>query len=136
MPGMWDMHGHFGLSDGVLNIAGGITSVRDIGSVHEQIMELTAKHDSGEVIGPNTYRSGFIDQASPYATGDTVESLEEALERVDFYAENGYMQIKLYSSIDPEWVDDIAARTHEHGMRLSGTHSRVHVGGTGDPRRL
>jgi len=120
MPGMWDMHGHFGLSDGVLNIAGGITSVRDIGSVHEQIMELTAKHDSGEVIGPNTYRSGFIDQASPYATGDTVESLEEALERVDFYAENGYMQIKLYSSIDPEWVDDIAKRTHSHGMRLSG----------------
>ena len=120
MPGMWDMHGHFGLSDGVLNIAGGITSVRDIGSVHEQIMELTAKHDSGEVIGPNTYRSGFIDQASPYATGDTVESLEEALERVDFYGENGYMQIKLYSSIDPEWVDDIAERTHSHGMRLSG----------------
>ena len=120
MPGMWDMHGHFGLSDGVLNIAGGITSVRDIGSVHEQIMELTAKHDSGEVIGPNTYRSGFIDQASPYATGDTVKSLEEALERVDFYGENGYMQIKLYSSIDPEWVDDIAERTHAHGMRLSG----------------
>jgi hypothetical protein len=120
MPGMWDMHGHFGLSDGVLNIAGGITSVRDIGGVHEQIMELTAKHDSGEVIGPHTYRSGFIDQASPYATGDTVESLEEALERVDFYAENGYMQIKLYSSIDPEWVDDIAERTHAHGMRLSG----------------
>ena len=120
MPGMWDMHGHFGLSDGVLNIAGGVTSVRDIGSVHEQIMELTAKHDSGEVIGPNTYRSGFIDQASPYATGDTVKSLEEALERVDFYAANGYMQIKLYSSIDPEWVDDIAERTHSHGMRLSG----------------
>ena len=120
MPGMWDMHGHFGLSDGILNIAGGITSVRDVGSVHEQIIELTAKHDSGEVIGPNTYRSGFIDQASPYATGDTVKSLEEALERVDFYGENGYMQIKLYSSIDPEWVDDIAARTHAHGMRLSG----------------
>ena len=114
------MHGHFSLSDGVLNIAGGITSVRDIGSVHEQIMEMTAKHDSGEVIGPNTYRAGFIDQASPYATGDTVETLEEALERVDFYAAHGYMQIKLYSSIDPEWVDDIAERTHAHGMRLSG----------------
>jgi len=120
MPGMWDMHGHFGLADGVLNIAGGITGVRDIGSVHEQIMELTAKHDSGEVIGPNTYRSGFMDQASPYSAGDAVESLEEALERVDFYAENGYIQIKLYSSIDPEWVDDIAERTHGHGMRLSG----------------
>lgn len=120
MPGLWDMHGHFGLADGLLNIAGGITSVRDIGSVHEQIMKLTAKHDSGEVIGPNTYRSGFIDQASPYATGKTVKSLQEALERVDFFAEHGYMQIKLYSSIDPTWVDDIAERTHSHGMRLSG----------------
>jgi hypothetical protein len=120
MPGLWDMHGHFGLSDGLLNIAGGITSVRDVGSVHEQIMELTAKHDSGEVIGPNTYRSGFIDQASPYATGKTVKSLEEALERVDFFAEHGYMQIKLYSSIDPTWVDDIAELVHSHGMRLSG----------------
>jgi len=120
MPGMWDMHGHFGLADGVLNIAGGITSVRDIGSVHEQIMEITAKYDSGQVVGPNTYRSGFIDQASPYATGKTVKSLEEALERVDFFAEHGYMQIKLYSSIDPTWVDDIAEHTHAHGMRLSG----------------
>lgn len=120
LPGMWDMHGHFGLSDGVLNIAGGITSVRDVGSVHQQIMELTQKFDSGAVIGPNTYRAGFIDQASPYASGDVVESLDEALERVDFYGENGYMQIKLYSSIDPEWVDDIAERAHAHGMRLSG----------------
>jgi imidazolonepropionase-like amidohydrolase len=120
MPGMWDMHGHFGLSDGVLNIAGGITSVRDLGSVHEQIMELTEKFDSGEVIGPNTYRAGFIDEASPYATGDVVESLDEALERVDFFADNGYIQIKLYSSIDPTWVDDIAERTHARGMRLSG----------------
>ncbi len=74
MPGLWDMHGHFGLSDGLLNIAGGITSVRDIGSVHEQMMELTAKLDSGAVIGPNTYRSGFIGQASPYAPGAAVKS--------------------------------------------------------------
>jgi len=120
IPGLWDMHGHFALSDGVLNIAGGITSVRDVGSVHEQIMAMTARFDAGEVIGPHTYRAGFIDQASPYATGATVKSLEEALERVDFFAENGYMQIKLYSSIDPEWVDDIAERAHGHGMRLSG----------------
>ena len=46
--------------------------------------------------------------------------LEEALERVDFYADNGYIQIKLYSSIDPGWVEDIAERTHARGMRLSG----------------
>ncbi len=120
IPGLWDMHGHFGLSDGVLNIAGGITSVRDIGGVHEKVMDLTAKIDAGVVIGPHTYRAGFIDKAGPYASGWAAESLDEALERVDFFADNGYLQIKLYSSVEPGWVRPIAERAHSHGMRLSG----------------
>ena len=120
MPGLWDMHGHFSLSDGVLNIAGGIVNVRNIGGVHEKTMELTAKHDSGEVIGPNTFRAGFMDKAGPYASGWAAETLKDALDRVDFYAENGYIQIKLYSSIEPEWVAPIAARAHSLGMRVSG----------------
>lgn len=119
-PGLWDMHGHFSLSDGVLNIAGGITSVRDIGGEHDQVMDLTEKFDSGEVIGPHTYRAGFMDRAGPFAAGWAAESLQDALERVDFFAANGYMQIKLYSSIEPEWVAPIAERAHSHGMRVSG----------------
>ena len=120
MPGMWDMHGHFSLQDGIMNIASGITSVRDIGNVHEQVMELTEKFAAGTVIGPTTYRSGFIDKTSSYATGETVDTLEEALRRVDWYADRGYLQIKLYSSIEPDWVAPIAERTHARGMRLSG----------------
>jgi hypothetical protein len=83
-------------------------------------MELTEKYDSGAVIGPHTYRSGFIDKTGPYATGETVDTLEEALQRVDWYADRGYLQIKLYSSIEPEWVAAIAERTHARGLRLSG----------------
>ncbi len=120
MPGLWDMHAHFSLSDGVLNIAGGITNVRNIGGVHDKTMELTAKHDSGEVIGPNTFRAGFMDKAGPYASGWAAESLQDALDRVDFYAENGYIQIKLYSSIEPDWVAPIAERAHSLGLRVSG----------------
>jgi imidazolonepropionase-like amidohydrolase len=120
MPGLWDMHGHFSLPDGVLNIAGGITSVRDTGSVHEKIMEMTSKFDSGEVIGPTTYRAGFMDKVGPYTSGWAAQTLDDALERVDFYAEHGYIQVKLYSSIEPEWVAPIAERARSHGMRLSG----------------
>jgi hypothetical protein len=120
MPGLWDMHGHFGLDDGVLNIAGGITNVRIIGGVHEKIMEMTEKVDAGDIIGPHTYRAGFIDKSGPYASGWNAETLEEILERVDFFAEHGYIQVKLYSSIEPEWVAPIAERVHSHGMRLSG----------------
>ncbi len=39
---------------------------------------------------------------------------------MDFYAEHGYIQIKLYSSIEPDWVAPIAERAHAHGLRLSG----------------
>jgi len=120
MPGLWDMHGHFGLDDGVLNIAGGITNVRIIGGVHDKIMEMTRQFDSGAAIGPNTYRAGFMDKAGPYASGWTAETLEQALGQVDFYADQGYRQIKLYSSIEPGWVAPIAERTHARGMRLSG----------------
>lgn len=120
MPGLWDMHAHFSLSDGVLNIAGGIVNVRNIGGVHDKTMELTAKHDSGEVIGPNTFRAGFMDKAGPFASGWAAETLQDALDRVDFYAENGYIQIKLYSSIEPAWVAPIAERAHSRGMRVSG----------------
>ena len=120
MPGMWDMHGHFSLQDGVLNIAGGITSVRDIGNEHAQIMEAVTRFDSGAVIGPHTYRAGFMDKAGPYASGWAAETLDDALQRVDFFAEHGYIQIKLYSSIEPAWVAPIAERAHAHGMRLSG----------------
>lgn len=120
IPGLWDMHGHFSLSDGALNIAGGVTSVRDIGGVHEKVIEMTSKFDSGQVIGPNTYRAGFMDKAGPFASGWAAESLQDALDRVDFFAANGYIQIKLYSSIEPDWVKPIAERAHAHGMRLSG----------------
>ena len=120
IPGMWDMHGHFSLSDGILNIAGGITSVRDIGGEHDSVMQMTAKIDSGQVIGPTTYRAGFMDRAGPFASGWAAESLEDALGRVDFFAENGYLQVKLYSSIEPGWVAPIAERAHGHNMRVSG----------------
>ena len=120
IPGLWDMHAHFGLADGILNIAAGITSVRDIGGEHEQVIVMTDKINSGQIIGPNTYRAGFMDRAGPFASGWAAESLEDALDRVDFFADNGYMQIKLYSSIEPAWVEPIAERAHARGLRVSG----------------
>ena len=120
LPGLWDMHGHLSLSDGILNMASGVVNVRDIGNEHENIMDVASKFNSGTVIGPNVFRAGFMDKAGPYAAGYPAESLEDALDRVDFFAEHGYLQVKLYSSIEPEWVAPIAERAHEHGMRLSG----------------
>ncbi len=120
IPGLWDMHGHLSKNNGILNIANGVTSVRDMGNEHDNIMEIQALFDSNKVLGSRVYRAGFMDQYSENSAGLSVKSLEEALDTVDFFADNGYVQVKLYSSIDPQWVKPIAERAHSRGLRLSG----------------
>jgi hypothetical protein len=122
MPGLWDMHTHLSLSDGLLQIAAGVTTVRDLGNDPARLQKVRAAFDSGEVIGPRSFAAGFIDRKSPYSapTGRLAESLEDALGMVREYAGAGYSQVKIYSSIDPEWVEPIAAAVHQNGMRLSG----------------
>ncbi len=122
MPGLWDMHTHIGLSDGLLQIAAGVTSVRDLANKHEDLVKTIQAFDNASVIGPHVYKAGFIDQKSPFSapTGKLAETLDQALEFVDWYAEKGYPQIKIYSSITPDWVKPIADRIHHHGMKLSG----------------
>jgi hypothetical protein len=122
MPGLWDMHTHISLQAGFLNIAAGVTSVRDMANEHDKVMQATKLFETGKAIGPSIYRAGFIDKKSPYSapTGKLAETLEDALAYVDWYAKRGYQQIKIYSSIDPTWVKAIAKRTHHHKMKLSG----------------
>ncbi|MDX1392552.1 MAG: amidohydrolase family protein, partial [Rheinheimera sp.] len=120
VPGLWDMHGHLSKNDGLLNIAAGVTSVRDIGNNHDNIMEIDRLFNSDQLIGNRVYRAGFFDKQSEYSAGLSVTSLAEAHEKIDWFADNGYLQIKIYSSIDPKWVPAIAEHAHHRGMRLSG----------------
>ena len=120
IPGLWDMHGHLSKENGILNIANGVISVRDMGNEHKNIMEIESLFDTNRVLGTRVYRAGFMDKLSENSAGLSVETLEEALNTVDFFADNGYVQIKLYSSIDPTWVKPIADRAHNRGLRLSG----------------
>lgn len=122
MPGLWDMHTHLSLSAGLLQVAGGVTSVRDLANDPERLHAIRQSFDSGQVIGPRSYIAGFIDKKSPYSapTGRLAETLDDALAMVREYAEMGYPQIKIYSSIEPEWVKPIADEVHDKGMRLSG----------------
>ena len=122
MPGLFDNHTHIAGQQGILHVAAGVTSVRDMANALTLPL-LREDFATKRLIGPRiNIMSGFVDQAGPYAgpTGKIVSSLEEGLEGIDYYAEQGYEQIKLYSSIDPEWVKPLAERAHEHGMRLSG----------------
>ncbi len=122
LPGLWDMHAHLSSIDGRLNIAAGITSVRDMANDVDFLLATRKAFDAGTAIGPRVVMAGFIDGPGPYAgpTKALVSTREQAIEWVDRYASLGYEQIKLYSSLDPALVPIIAERAHAKGMRLSG----------------
>jgi len=122
VPGLWDMHTHLSIADGLLHIAAGVTAVRDLANDPDRLREVRAVFEGGEVIGPRTVAAGFIDRRSPYSapTGRLADDLEDALRMVREYADAGYPQIKIYSSVKPEWVKPIAQAAHGRGMRLSG----------------
>lgn len=122
LPGLWDMHTHLDLADGALHLAAGVTTVRDLANDHDQLMEIIRAIDDGDTVGPHVFRAGFIDGTGPFAgpTKARIETQADAEKWIDFYAETGYDQIKIYSSIPIELVPMMAARAHAAGMRFSG----------------
>src|SRR6266850_1199149 len=122
LPGLFDMHAHAQPLDGLLNIASGVTSVRDMGNGIEDLQRLQTQWESGATIGPRVWKSGFIDGPGPFQapTGLYASTEEEALAAVKRYADLGYIQIKLYSSLKPELVSGIVKTAHGRGMRVSG----------------
>lgn len=121
LPGMFDMHTHNTKFRGLLHLAGGVTSVRDLAN-NKQLNQLSAQFDKNEIIGPNIVTfSGIIDGSGPFANQrNVVDNLEEGLAEIQSYKDLDYDQIKLYSSIRPEWVKPLADKAHELGMRVSG----------------
>src|SRR6185295_573721 len=122
LPGLWDLHTHLSADQGLLFIASGVTSVRDLANDTEMLGALDKRWQSGAAIGPRVVKAGFLDGPGPYAgpTKVLVSTVEEVNREVDHYASLGYEQIKIYSSIKPELVPAIVARAKMHGLRVSG----------------
>jgi imidazolonepropionase-like amidohydrolase len=122
LPGLWDMHVHMGPTDGMLHMAAGVTSVRDLANDNDALLQMKREIDSGTAIGPRITMRGFMDGRGPY-TGPTkvfVDTEAEARSAIDNYAKLGYEGIKVYSSIKPELVPTIIKLAHEKGLRVSG----------------
>ena len=122
LPGLWDMHAHLYEENAYLDVASGVTTVRDLGNPIEHLTTLRHQIDSGVQIGPRVVPAGFIDGPGPFEGPIKVLAAtpEEARQRVDHYADLGYVQIKIYSSVKPELVPIIAEESHKRGLRVSG----------------
>lgn len=128
VPGMYEMHGHLGQNDAMLNVLAGITTVRDKGNRNDVLDTLITRIEKGEIAGPRVVREGFIEGKSPYNSnnGILVDSQEAAIKAVDWYADQknapggGYWGVKIYNSINPDWVPAMIKRAHERGLKVSG----------------
>ncbi|HEY3173038.1 MAG TPA: amidohydrolase family protein [Thermoanaerobaculia bacterium] len=122
LPGLWDMHVHVSDDDGLLNIAAGVTSVRDLANDTDELEARRKRYDAGIEIGPRVIAAGFMDGPGPYQgpTKVLVETEQKVHDAIARYAALGYPQIKVYSSIKPELVPVIIADAHKRGMRVSG----------------
>lgn len=123
MPGLWDMHVHYtDDSQGLLHLSCGVTNVRDMGNAMS-LVDKKKEIDNGIVLGPRIQvMCGLIDGAGQYAApiGVKINSVEEGKTAIKNYADLGYTQIKLYSSIKPEWVKPLADDAKKYNMRVSG----------------
>jgi len=122
LPGLWDMHAHFEQAEwGPAYLAAGVTTVRDCGNEFGYINSIKKAIDDGKGIGPVILKAGIIDGKGPFALGVIqADTKEDAIKEVDRYYDNGFIQIKIYSSVKPAIVKAICDEAHRLGLTVTG----------------
>jgi imidazolonepropionase-like amidohydrolase len=122
MPGLAEMHGHIPPPEApphhvesvlFLYVANGITTVRGMLGYPGQL-ELKARAARGEIVAPNLYLAG------PSFSGQSVDSPEQADQRVRAQAEEGWDLVKVHPGLTREEYDAMALAARETGMRFGG----------------
>jgi imidazolonepropionase-like amidohydrolase len=111
-PGLADMHVHiFEPNDGVLFLANGVTSVRNMRG-RPETDTLAARIEEGTAPGPRIYSSGpIIDDA----TGQDAVQIRD---RVNRTADAGYIAAKLYENLSPDQFAAGVGAARDRGLQV------------------
>ena len=122
LPGLFDMHAHVSRWAGLLDLAAGVTSVRDMGNNNTALQGMLDDTAAGTLLMPQITPCGFLEGRSPFSSslGITIGTLDEAKRAVDWYAQHGYPQLKIYNSFPKAILRETIAYAHSRGMRVSG----------------
>jgi imidazolonepropionase-like amidohydrolase len=142
VPGFVDAHVHIGFYDPGDVVAGGVTTVRDLGWPADVIWPLVAESSSDEFRGPTihavgpilTAPGGYPTRASwaPPGTGLEVGDAAAAVRAVDRVHADGATSVKIALNppsgpvFDAATLHALTARAHEHGLKVT-----AHVSGLG-----
>lgn len=122
LPGLWDMHAHFEQAEwGPAYLAAGVTTVRDCGNEFTYINAVKSAIDKGAGVGPHIIKAGIIDGPGPMGLGiERASTPAEVVKLVRKYKDNGFDQIKIYSSVTPDVVKAICDEAHRLGLTVTG----------------
>jgi imidazolonepropionase-like amidohydrolase len=122
VAGLFDMHAHNSMDSGLFYLAAGVTSTRDMGNDNELLAEIRRATEAGELAGPRITPAGMIEARSPYSVrmGIVATTLDEALDAVRWYDAHEYREIKIYNSMQPEWIEPMAAEARRLGLGVTG----------------
>jgi hypothetical protein len=128
IPGLIDMHSHTDATSGLLGIASGVTTIRDVGNNPDLLDGLKQRFDTGAAVGPQLVRYGFIEGRGDKAASSmvTAETPDEAKAAVEYYAKRGYEGIKIYNSVKTELVPLLAKEAHAKNLLVIG-HVPIHM---------
>lgn len=128
LPGLIDAHGHTSPWSGGLDLAAGVTTLRDMGNDNATLQKLIADERAGRLMGARVVPAGFLEGESPMSArnGFVVSTLDEARKAIDWYAEHQYPQLKIYNSFPKDILTETVAYAHAKGLRVSG-HVPVHL---------
>lgn len=122
IPGLGEMHGHIPpptapaqyVEDVLfLYLANGITTVRGMLGAPNQL-DLRERANSGQLLSPTLYLAG------PSFNGNSIESPEQAVEKVSRQAEEGWDLLKIHPGLTRAEYDALAEKAHQVGIEFAG----------------
>jgi hypothetical protein len=122
LPGLFDMHVHIDRWSGALHLAAGVTTARDLGNDNNTVQQIIDETDQGVLLSPRIVPAGFLEGTGENSAsqGFHVTDIAGAKKAIDWYAEHGYPQLKIYNSFPKDIVRETVAYAHSRGMRVSG----------------
>jgi len=125
IPGLWDMHAHTQLAGEpwlTLNVANGVTGIRDMGSDLDYILRMREETASGRVLGPRIFAAGPILDNPP---GDwpfrlRVKTAEDGRAAVQLLKSRGVDLIKVHDHTPREAFFAIVAEARRLDLPVAG----------------
>ena len=122
IAGLWDTHAHSSQTDWAFPyLAGGVTTVRDMGGENEFLVPYRDAINAGKVLAPRLLLAGLVDGPGAGAFGHLWAATPgEGRAVVRKLKADGFEEVKIYQLLTADVVKAMADEAHKLGMTVTG----------------